>query len=167
MAADNQTLGRFELVGIPPAPRGVPQIEVTFDIDSDGVVNVSAKDLGTGKTQQIRVTAGSGLSEDQIRKLCDDAESNKEIDRKRRELAELRNRGDGLVYSTESTLADYAEHVVGDDRSAIEAALARAKAALVTEDAAEIAEAVDELTALSYKMTESLYSTLGGSNGTS
>jgi len=164
MAADNQTLGRFELVGIPPAPRGVPQIEVTFDIDSDGVVNVSAKELGTGKTQQIRVTAGSGLSEELIRKLCDDAASNKEADRKRRELAELRNRGDGLVYSTESTLADYAEHVVGDDRSAIEAALARAKAALLTEDAGEIAEAVDELTALSYKMTESLYSTLGGSN---
>jgi len=167
MAADNQTLGRFELVGIPPAPRGVPQIEVTFDIDSDGVVNVSAKDLGTGKTQQIRVTAGSGLSEDVIRKLCDDAASNKEADRKRRELAELRNRGDGLVYSTESTLADYAEHVLGDDRSAIEAALARAKAALLSEDAGEIAEAVDELTALSYKMTESLYSTLGGSDGTS
>jgi molecular chaperone DnaK len=167
MAADNQTLGRFELVGIPPAPRGVPQVEVTFDIDSDGVVNVSAKDLGTGKTQQIRVTAGSGLSEDQIRKLCDDAESNKEIDRKRRELADLRNRGDGLVYSTESTLADYVEHVVGDERSAIEAALARAKAALLTEDAGEIATAVDDLTALSYKMTESLYSTLGGSGGSS
>jgi len=167
MAADNQTLGRFELVGIPPAPRGVPQIEVTFDIDSDGVVNVSAKELGTGKTQQIRVTAGSGLSEELIRKLCDDAASNKESDRKRRELAELRNRGDGLVYSTESTLADYSEHVVGDDRSAIEAALARAKAALLTEDAGEIAESVDELTALSYKMTESLYSTLGGSNGAS
>jgi molecular chaperone DnaK len=163
MAADNQTLGRFELVGIPPAPRGVPQIEVTFDIDSDGVVNVSAKDLGTGKTQQIRVTAGSGLSEDQIRELCDDAESNKEIDRKRRELADLRNRGDGLVYSTESTLADYVEHVVGEERGAIEAALARAKAALLTEDASEIATAVDDLTALSYKMTESLYSTLGGS----
>ena len=165
MAADNQTLGRFELVGIPPAPRGVPQIEVTFDIDSDGVVNVSAKDLGTGKTHAIRVTAGSGLSEDQIRKLCSDAESNKDADRRRREMAELRNRGDGLVYSTESTLADYSEHVGAEDRAAIEAALARAKAALLTEDAAEIGAAVDELTALSYKMTESLYSTLGGSDG--
>jgi molecular chaperone DnaK len=166
MAADNQTLGRFELVGIPPAPRGVPQIEVTFDIDSDGVVNVSAKDLGTGKTQQIKVTAGSGLSEDLIRKLCDEAESNKGLDKKRRELAEIRNRGDGLVYSTESTLADYAEHINADDRAAIEAALLRAKAALVTEDAGEITLAVDDLTALSYKMTESLYSTLGGTDGT-
>jgi molecular chaperone DnaK len=165
MAADNQTLGRFELVGIPPAPRGVPQIEVTFDIDSDGVVNVSAKDLGTGKTQQIKVTAGSGLSEELIRKLCEEAESNKDFDKKRRELAEIRNRGDGLVYSTESTLADYAEHVSAEDRAAIEAALARAKAALLTEDAGEIALAVDDLTALSYKMTESLYSTLGGADG--
>jgi molecular chaperone DnaK len=162
MAADNQTLGRFELVGIPPAPRGVPQIEVTFDIDSDGVVNVSAKDLGTGKTHAIRVTAGSGLSEDQIRKLCSDAESNKDADRRRRELAELRNRGDGLVYSTESTLADYADHIVGDERATLEAALARAKQALAGSDAGEIGAAVDELTALSYKMTEKLYAALGG-----
>jgi molecular chaperone DnaK len=162
MAADNQTLGRFELVGIPPAPRGVPQIEVTFDIDSDGVVNVSAKDLGTGKTHAIRVTAGSGLSEEQIKKLCSEAESHKDEDRNRRELAELRNRGDGLVYSTESTLADYSEHIVGDDRVALDQALARAKQALAGTDLSEIASAVDELTALSYKMTETLYSSLGG-----
>jgi molecular chaperone DnaK len=165
MAADNQTLGRFELVGIPPAPRGVPQIEVTFDLDSDGVVNVSAKDLGTGRSQAIRVTAGSGLSEEQIKKLCKEADSNKDADRRRRELAELRNRGDGLVYSTESTLADYAEHIDGDDRAALEQALARAKAALQGQDPEEIAAAVDELTALSYKMTEALYSTLGGGEG--
>ncbi|RIL06313.1 MAG: molecular chaperone DnaK [Proteobacteria bacterium] len=167
MAADNQTLGRFELVGIPPAPRGVPQIEVTFDIDSDGVVNVSAKDLGTGKTHAIRVTAGSGLSEDQIQKLCSEADSNKEADRRRRELAELRNRGDGLVYSTESTLADYSEHVVGEERAELETALARTKAALQGQDAEELLAAVDELTALSYKMTEQLYSALGGGDGTS
>ena len=102
MAADNKTLGRFELVGIPPAPRGVPQIEVTFDIDTDGIVNVSAKDLGTGKTQQIRVTAGSGLSEDQIRKLCDEAESNKDADQQAPRARRAAQRGDGLIYSTES-----------------------------------------------------------------
>src|SRR5690606_5331936 len=162
MAADNQTLGRFELLGIPPAPRGVPQIEVTFDIDTDGVVKVSAKDLGTGRSQEIRVTAGSGLSEDQIRQLCSDADANKEADRRRRELAELRNRGDGLVYSTESTLADYGEHVTADERAALEAALARTREALAGEDMAEIQGAVDELTQLSYKMTEKLYSALGG-----
>jgi len=167
MAADNQTLGRFELVGIPPAPRGVPQIEVTFDIDSDGVVNVSAKDLGTGKTHAIRVTAGSGLSEEQIQKLCSDAESNKDADRRRKEMAELRNRGDGLVYSTESTLADYADHVVGEERAALEQALGRTKTALQGQDADALAAAVDELTALSYKMTEKLYSTLGGGEGSS
>jgi molecular chaperone DnaK len=162
MAADNKTLGRFELIGIPPAPRGVPQIEVTFDIDTDGVVQVSAKDLGTGKSQAIRVTAGSGLSEEQIRKLCQDAESNKEADRQRRELADLRNRADGLLYSTESTLGDYAEHVTGEERTKLEAALARTRAALQGQDAGEISAAVEELTGLSYKMTEKLYSALGG-----
>jgi len=162
MAADNKTLGRFELLGIPPAPRGVPQIEVTFDIDTDGVVQVSAKDLGTGKTQAIRVTAGSGLSEDQIRQLCSDAESHKEADRRRRESAELRNRADGLIYSTESTLADYAEHVTGEEREKLETALRRTRAAIASQDAGEIAAAVEDLTGLSYKMTEKLYSTLGG-----
>jgi molecular chaperone DnaK len=167
MAADNKTLGRFELVGIPPAPRGVPQIEVSFDIDSDGVVNVSAKDLGTGRSQAIRVAAGSGLTEEQIQRLCADAESNKDADHRRKELAELRNRADGLVYSTESTLADYAEHVVGDERAALEQALDRTKEALAGQDVEALAGAVDELTALSYKMTEKLYSTLGGEGGAS
>jgi len=162
MAADNKTLGRFELLGIPPAPRGVPQIEVTFDIDTDGVVQVSAKDLGTGKGQAIRVTAGSGLSEDQIRKLCDDAESNKDADKRRREMAELRNRADGLLYSTESTLADYSEHVTGEEREKLEAAIARTRTALQGQDAGALASAVEDLTQLSYKMTEKLYSTLGG-----
>ena len=164
MAADNKTLGRFELLGIPPAPRGVPQIEVTFDIDTDGVVQVSAKDLGTGKSQAIRVTAGSGLSEDQIRTLCQDAESNKDADRRRRDLAELRNRADGLLYSTESTLADYAEHVTDEERDKLGAAIARTRAALQGQDASELSAAVEDLTQLSYKMTEKLYSTLGGNS---
>ena len=162
MAEDNQSLGRFELVGIPPAPRGVPQIEVGFDIDTDGVVNVSAKDLGTGKSQQVRVTAGSGLSEDQIEGLVSDAEDNKEADRERREVADLRNRADGLVYTTEASLADYADHIEDDERDEIEKALERTRAALGDADLEELAEAVDGLTALSYKMTEKLYATLGG-----
>ncbi|MDJ0868740.1 MAG: molecular chaperone DnaK [Myxococcota bacterium] len=162
MAEDNQSLGRFELVGIPPAPRGVPQIEVSFDIDTDGVVNVSAKDLGTGRTQAIRVTAGSGLTEEQIVQLCEDAESNKTADSHRREVAELRNRADGLVYSTEATLADYADHVSDEEREEIEQALTRTRDALQAGEAEELAAAVDDLTALSYKMTEKLYSTLGG-----
>jgi molecular chaperone DnaK len=167
MAADNQTLGRFELLGIPPAPRGVPQIDVTFDIDTDGVVKVSAKDLGTGRSQEIHVTAGSGLSEDQIQRLCSDAEANKEADRRRRELADLRNRADGLVYSTESTLGDYGEHVTADEKAALDAALARTRDALGGEDAAALQAAVEELTGLSYKMTEKLYSVLGGEGSSS
>ncbi len=111
MAKDNKTLGRFELVGIPPAPRGVPQIEVTFDIDADGVVNVSAQDLGTGQKQAIQVTASSGLSEDEVERLVEEAEQNTETDRQRRELIELRNKADGLVYSTERTLEEFAENV--------------------------------------------------------
>jgi len=162
MAADNETLGRFELVGIPPAPRGVPQIEVIFDIDTDGVVNVSAKDLGTGKSQAIRVTAGSGLSEDQIQTLVSDAEANKEADRGRREVAELRNRADGLIYTTEASLADYVEHIDDEEREAIQAAIDRTREVLETSEPEELAAAVDELTALSYKMTEKLYATLGG-----
>jgi len=166
MAADNQTLGRFELIGIPPAPRGVPQIEVTFDIDTDGVVKVSAKDLGTGRSQEIRVTAGSGLTEEQIRTLCAEADANKEADRRRRELADLRNRADGLIYSTESTLADYGEHVSDEERAGLEAALARTREALAGEDATELQAAVEALTQLSYKMTEKLYAVLGGEGAT-
>jgi len=162
MAADNQTLGRFELLGIPPAPRGVPQIEVTFDIDTDGVVHVSAKDLGTGRSQEIRVTASSGLTQEAVDELVREAERNTEADTARRRLAELRNRADGLVYSTERTLQDYAEHVDGEDRTALEAALAHTREALQGQDAAALEASVDELTALSYKMTERLYSELGG-----
>ena len=116
MAKDNKTLGRFELVGIPPAPRGVPQIEVSFDIDADGVVNVSAKDLGTGRTQAIRVTASSGLSKEEIEKLVQEAEQNSEADQARRTLVDLRNKADGLIYSTERTLEEFAKNVKPEDR---------------------------------------------------
>jgi molecular chaperone DnaK len=162
MAADNKTLGRFELVGIPPAPRGVPQIEVSFDIDTDGVVSVSAKDLGTGKSQQIRVTASSGLTENEVNRLLQEAQTSVTADKQRRDLAELRNKGDGLVYSTERTMAEFAEQIAAEDKAALQQALGAAKAALAGNDAAALSRAVDELSALSYKMTEKLYATLGG-----
>jgi molecular chaperone DnaK len=162
MAADNKSLGRFELVGVPPAPRGVPQIEVTFEIDTDGVVAVSAKDLGTSKSQQIRVTASGGLSQGEIESLISDAEANAEEDRQRRGLVDLRNRADGLVYSTERTLEEYAEHIAEQDQQALTTAIEKTRAADESDDAQALAAAVDELSALSYQMTENLYAKLGG-----
>jgi molecular chaperone DnaK len=162
MAADNKTLGRFELLGIPPAPRGVPQIEVTFDIDTDGVVNVSAKDLGTGKSQAIKVTASSGLTEAEVNRLLAEAQSSAEADRARRDFVDLKNRADGLVYSTERTLVEFADQVPSEDKEALGAAVTKTRQALERGQAAELSAAVDELSALSYKMTEKLYATLGG-----
>ncbi|MBW2447659.1 MAG: molecular chaperone DnaK [Deltaproteobacteria bacterium] len=162
MARDNRTLGRFELVGILPAPRGVPQIEVTFDIDADGVVNVEAMDVGTGKKQAIRVTASSGLDEREVDKLVAEAEENSESDRMRRELIDHRNKADGLVYSTERTLEEFEEHIDANEREPIELALNDVRDALKGEDCGAIRAAVDELSALTYKMTEHLYAELGG-----
>jgi len=162
MAVDNKTLGRFELLGIPPAPRGVPQIEVNFEIDANGVVNVSAKDLGTGKTQAVQVTASSGLNEEEVNRLIAEAEEYSEADQQRRELVDLRNRADGLIYSTERTLEEFAENVHADDRVEIEKALEIAKQAAQGEDSGALRAAVDELSALTYKMTEVLYAELGG-----
>ncbi len=162
IAADNKTLGRFELLGIPPAPRGVPQIEVNFEIDADGVVNVSAKDLGTGKSQAVQVTASSGLDEEEVNRLISEAEEYSEADQQRRELVDLRNRADGLIYSTERTLEEFAENVHDDDRDEIEKALEVAKEATLGEDLVTLRAAVDELSALTYKMTEVLYAELGG-----
>ncbi len=161
MAEDNKSLGRFELLGIPPAPRGVPQIEVSFEIDTDGVVSVSAKDLGTGKVQQIMVTASSGLSGSEIEQLVQEAEANVDADRDRRGLVELENKADGLAYSSERTLEEYAEHIEEEDRSALQAAIEKTRAALQARDAGELEQAIDELSALSYQMTEQLYSALG------
>ena len=161
MAADNKSLGRFELVGIPPAPRGVPQIEVSFEIDTDGVVSVSAKDLGTGKTQQIRVSASGGLAQDEIARLIDEAQQFASADKQRRDLVELMNKADGLVYSTERTLEEYAEHIGEDERQGLTSALEKTRAALTSHDASGLAIAVDELSALSYQMTEQLYAKLG------
>jgi molecular chaperone DnaK len=161
MAKDNKTLGRFELVGIPPAPRGVPQIQVTFDIDADGVVNVSAMDLGTGKSQAIEVSASGGLAEEDVERLVKEAEDAKEGDQTRRAFVDLSNKADGLVYSTVRTLEEFAEQVSDEERAPIQAALEDAKAAMDSEDIEALRSAVDELSSLTYKMTENLYAALG------
>jgi molecular chaperone DnaK len=134
MAADNKMLGQFDLVGIPPAPRGVPQIEVTFDIDANGIVNVSAKDKGTGKEQQIRIQASGGLSDADIEKMVKDAEAHADEDKKRKELVEARNQGEALAHSTEKSLKDYGDKVSAEDKSAIETGIAELKTALEGED---------------------------------
>ncbi len=161
MAKDNKTLGRFELVGIPPAPRGVPQIQVTVDIDADGVVNVSALDLGTGKSQAIEVSASGGLAEEDVERLVAEAESAKEGDQRRRDFVDLSNKADGLVYSTTRTLEEFADQIGDEEREPIEAALASTREAMARDDIEALRGAVDELSSLTYKMTENLYAALG------
>ena len=134
MAADNKLLGQFDLVGIPPAPRGVPQIEVTFDIDANGIVNVSAKDKGTGKEQSIQIKASGGLSEDEIEKMVKEAEAHAEEDKKRRALVEARNQAESLVHLTEKTLAEHDDKLNAADKAAVEKALSDLKSAIGGED---------------------------------
>jgi len=167
MAADNKTLGRFELVGIPPAPRGVPQIQVSFDIDADGVVKVSAKDLGTGQSQAIQVTGASGLKEEEVDALVREAEAHHQADAERRSLIDLRNTADGLVYSTERTLDEFKEHVAESERGPLLEMLAKTREVMKGQDVAALRAAVDELSALTYKMTESLYAELEGGDSSS
>ncbi len=158
MASDNKVLGNFELVGIPPAPRGVPQIEVTFDIDANGILHVSAKDKGTGKEQSIRITASSGLSEEEIDKMTKDAESHGEDDRKKRALAEAKNEADTLIYSVEKSLKDYGDKVSDDEKQQINTALEKCKNLKdTTADADELKKAVEELTTASHKIAEEMY----------
>ena len=157
MAGDNKTLGRFELVGIPPAPRGIPQVEVTFDIDANGIVHVAAKDLGTGKEQSIKITASSGLSEEEIKKMVQDAEAHAEEDRKKRDLIEARNQADSLVYMTEKSLKEHGDKVDSSVKSAIEAAVTKTKSAMEGSDADAIKAAVDELQTASHKLAEAMY----------
>ncbi len=157
MAAGNKTLGRFELVGIPPAPRGVPQIEVTFDIDANGIVNVSAKDMATGKEQSIQITASSGLSKEEIDKLIKDAELHSEDDKKKRELVEARNTADALIYSTEKSIKDLGDKVDAETKSKVEAAIEPLKKAMEGEDAEEIKRLSEELTQASHKLAEAMY----------
>jgi molecular chaperone DnaK len=157
MAAQNRTLGRFDLVGIPPAPRGIPQIEVTFDIDANGIVHVSAKDLGTGKEQKIRIESSSGLSEDEIKRMVREAESHAAEDRRERERAETSNAADALLYSTEKSLRDLGEKVSESDRQAAEAAAAELRAALVSEDAGLITSKLEGLQRAAYALAEEIY----------
>ncbi len=158
MAADNRTLGRFELVGIPPAPRGMPQIEVAFDIDANGIVHVSAKDLGTGKEQSIKITASSGLSEAEIQKLVRDAESHAEDDKKKRELIEARNQADSMVYSVEKNIKEFGDKVDASEKTKIEDAIVRVKKALEGDDVDAIKKAQEDLTNASHKLAEAMYS---------
>jgi len=157
MASDNKTLGNFELTGIPPAPRGVPQIEVTFDIDANGIVHVSAKDLGTGKEQSIRITASSGLSKEEIDKMVREAESHAAEDKKKRELIEARNHADSLVYSTEKSLGEYGDKIGADEKKKIEEAAAALKKAMEGDDLDAIKQATDALTQASHKLAEAVY----------
>jgi len=157
MARDNRTLGKFHLVGLPPAPRGVPQIEVTFDIDANGIVNVSAKDLGTGKEQKITITASSGLAKEEVDRMMKEAESHADEDRKRKEEIELRNRADQAVYGAERLLKDTGEKLGAADRQAIESAMEAVKKASEGTDTAAIERALEGLTAAQHKAAESLY----------
>jgi len=163
MASDNKTLGRFELVGIPPAPRGVPQIEVTFDIDANGIVHVSAKDLGTGKSQQIRITASSGLSEAEIDRMIKEAESNKGDDRKKKELADLKNNAEGLIYTTEKSIEEYASALRPEDLEEIKADLEVLKGALPSDDPVAIKEALVRLEGSAYRIADAIYAQQGNS----
>ncbi|RKH00431.1 molecular chaperone DnaK [Corallococcus sp. CA053C] len=158
MAADNKTLARFELVGIPPAPRGVPQIEVSFDIDANGIVHVSARDLGTGKQQQVRVVGNSGLSEAEIQTMISDAQSHSVDDKKKKELAELRNNADGLIYTTEKSLEEYANLLSEKDREEIKADLERLRSILNTSDAGALREAFQRLEGSAYRIADAIYS---------
>jgi molecular chaperone DnaK len=157
MARDNRTLGKFHLVGIPPAPRGVPQVEVAFDIDANGIVHVSAKDLGTGKEQKITISASSGLSESDIDKMVKEAESHRSEDQERRRQVEARNRLDGLIYSTEKTYDEHKEKLGPDEKGELERALADAKKALESENASEMEQAAERLTSASHKLAEVIY----------
>jgi molecular chaperone DnaK len=157
MARDDRTLGRFHLVGIPPAPRGIPQVEVTFDIDANGIVNVSAKDLGTGKEQKITITASSGLSEDEIGRMVDDGETHAQEDQERRRVVEARNQLDTLVYSTEKGFEENRDKLAEADRAALENALEEAKKALEQDDAGAIEQATADLSQASHKLAEAMY----------
>ena len=157
MAANNKTLGRFELVGIPPAPRGVPQIEVGFDIDANGIVNVSAKDLATGKEQSIKITASSGLSEDEIENLVKDAELHAEEDKKKKELVEAKNMADSLIYTTEKSIKDLGDKVDDATKANIEAAVADLKKAIENNDVEDIKQKSEALTQVSHKLAEAMY----------
>ena len=165
MAGANRTLGRFHLVGIPPAPRGMPQIEVTFDIDANGIVNVSAKDKGTGKEQQITITGSGGIEKDEIERMVEDAKAHSEEDRKRREVVDARNQLDSLVYGTEKNLAEHSDKLSESDRGEIESAIEDAKKSMEGEDAAAMQSASSRLTEASHKLAQVIYEQAGAEAG--
>ena len=158
MAQDNKTLGRFELVGIPAAPRGMPQIEVTFDIDANGIVHVSAKDLGTGKEQAIKITASSGLSEEEVDSMIKDAEMHAEEDKQKRESVETRNQAEALLYSTEKSVEELGDKLPEEDKSKIDACREQLKKSLEADNVEAIKSDMEALTQASHKMAELLYS---------
>ena len=157
MAADNRSLGRFHLDGIPPAPRGIPQIEVTFDINADGILHVSAKDLGTGKHQAITITGHSGLEDDEIDKMVNDAEAHSEEDKKRRELIDLKNQADNLVYSLEKTLMENKDKIESEEASKIQIEIDNTKSVISSDSVEQIKKALETLTKASHKLTEMMY----------
>lgn len=162
IASGNRTLGRFELVGIPPAQRGVPQIEVTFDIDANGIVHVTAKDLGTGKEQKIRIESSSGLSESEIEKMMQDAESNAEEDKKKREETEVQNTAEQLLYSTEKAINEYGDKISEEDKQKISTAIDELKTARESNNIEEIKAKTESLTTVSYALAQEMYKTQGG-----
>ena len=157
MANDNKLLGQFDLVGIPPAPRGMPQIEVTFDIDANGIVHVSAKDLGTQKEQSIKITASSGLNKDEIERMVKEAQSHTEEDKKRRRLAEARNQADTMIYTTEKNLTDHGDKIGEEEKTKIKDAIAAVRQAMEGDDPGAIESAVQALTTASHKLAEEMY----------
>jgi molecular chaperone DnaK len=165
MAADNKLLGQFDLVGIPPAPRGVPQIEVTFDIDANGIVNVSAQDKATQKLQTIKIQASGGLSDAEIQRMVKDAESHAEDDKKRRELVEARNQGEALIHATEKSITDLGDKVADADKTAIQAAIDELKSALSGDDKAAIQAKTNALAQTAMKLGEAMYKESQASSG--
>jgi molecular chaperone DnaK len=157
MAVYNKSLGKFQLTGIPPAPRGIPQIEVTFDIDANGIISVSAKDLGTGKEQTIEIKSGSGLSEEEIKRLVTDAEAHAEDDRRQRELAEARNNGENAAYQAERQLKDLGDQVDAASKDQIEAAIKAVRDSLASESAEDINAKTEELQSAFHKVSEAMY----------
>src|SRR6202012_1014889 len=157
MAAQNRTLGKFHLTGLPPATRGVPQIEVTFDIDANGILNVTAKDMATGKDQKITITSSSGLSKDEVERMAKEADAHAAEDKAQREEVEARNQLDGMVYSIEKMLREHGDKISGQERSDVENALADSKKALEGTDAAAMNKARESLTAASHKLAEAMY----------
>ena len=157
MATYNKSLGKFQLTGIPPAPRGIPQIEVTFDIDANGILNVSAKDLGTAKEQKIEIKAGAGLSEDEIKRMVSDAETHAEEDRRLRELAEARNEAENAAYQAERQLNELGDSVDADSKERIEAAIKEARDALTSEDTAEIRAKTEALQTAFHAVSQAMY----------